>query len=144
MTYDEALAQWKADNPEPVTINVNGEDVLVTGDEYEAMAADRAQILMAQDAQQQAANTQAALEEQVVGTQPTLLDYAQQLQESASNAPLADPLPAPQAGEPPDLVNMPELQLMVSDLMTLVHQLIEALEGKGVLRAGEVVEPRKE
>jgi hypothetical protein len=46
MTYDEALAQWKQQNPPPITVHENGEDRVLTEEEYEAMAADRAQMLM--------------------------------------------------------------------------------------------------
>jgi hypothetical protein len=137
MTYDEALAQWKQQNPPPITVHENGEDRVLTDEEYEAMAADRAQMLLDQDARQQAEAQQMALEAQVVATQPTLVEYADRLEESAANIPQVEAL----AGEAPDLVSMPELQQMVSETMRMLNGLIEALEGKGILRVGEIVAP---
>jgi hypothetical protein len=135
MTLEEAEAQWKADNPMPIYVHEDGERREITPEEYEAMAADRAVMLMEQDERQQALNQQSILEGQVVAAKPALKQYSAQLEESAGNAPpQVEALP----GQGQDMVNMPELQQMVSELMTLVHGLIEALEGRGLLFPGEI------
>lgn len=72
MTYDEAIAVWKEQNPPPITVHENGEERVITDEEYEAMAADRAQMLMASAEQQAVADADQAEKQSIMDTVKTL------------------------------------------------------------------------
>jgi hypothetical protein len=57
MTEEEAIALWKQRNPQPITVNENGEHRDITDEEYEEMAQDRATFLLEQHNREQAEAT---------------------------------------------------------------------------------------
>jgi hypothetical protein len=134
MTEEEAIALWKEQNPQPITVHENGEEREITDEEYEAMAADRGPMLIQQAEQQEAAAATAALNAEILAAQPTLEAYAAQLLSSSGSMPVPETQPA--GGQ--DMVNMPELQKMVSDTMLLLSGLVDLLVARGIVTPGEV------
>ena len=53
MTLEESIAQWKTENPPPITVNENGVIRQITTAEYELMAADMGQLLFEASQQQE-------------------------------------------------------------------------------------------
>lgn len=120
MTYDEAVAQWKSENPMPITVHEDGENREITEEEYEAMAADRAQMLMAQSEQQ-------AAEDADVAEGKGILDRVKALETTAGR--LKDPA---QTFTNQQLRNvMGEHMLVTADSIRYIHKHSNLPSGEG-------------
>src|SRR5262245_61408308 len=124
MTPEEATALWKEANPPPITVHDGDEEHVLSDEEYEAMAAERGPLLIMEEARYQSMAAATELDPQIIGAQPTLVEYSDALEQSAAAA------PRPSESDTinpvvPGMLPLPDVQQMLSELMTLVNGLIE-------------------
>lgn len=81
MTEEEAVAQWKSENPYPVMVHEDGEEREITPEEYETMALDRGQMLYDQSQQQEATDADVAEGQAILDRVKALETTADRLQD---------------------------------------------------------------